>query len=209
MYGDVSTVYSDKSIRKDFMPNQYLTGSWGETIDPEEDFLWKIINTPSANRIEDQILIISWETEDSFTQIGVSPEEEDQVNRLLLSIRMSNQEDWANRLFELHNMAKEDDPDYLGISSESLKNFYSFLQKFKNVKLPKITLTDDHNIYTSWKNDNFLFSMHFLPKRKINFVIFKTNDEHPEKKDRLSGTVTIDTIEELISQEILNDWIKE
>ena len=206
MYGNVTAVYGDKNIVDDFVPQKFASGSWDDIVYIRRDLPdFGIINTTSTN---DQIPMVVWGVENSFTQVNVSQSEENQVNRLLLFIKISNEENWANRLYELHNTAKEDDPDYIGISSESLNNLNTFLQRYRDLKLPKITLTPEHNIYISWKNDNFLFSIHFLPKRKINFVLFMTNEEHPDKKDRLTGTATVDSINELIPHDILNDWIR-
>jgi hypothetical protein len=47
-----------------------------------------------------------------------------------------------------------------------------------------------------------VFSIHFLPNADARFVMFKPNEKHPERKIRISGSATIDTLK-------LEDWILE
>ncbi len=152
--------------------------------------------------------------EDTFTQTDLLDSEEKEVQELIFRIRTSrsinHRENLANRLYTLNIDAKEEDSASIGIALDSLHNFYNFLQLHTNLKCPIISLTPDNNIYASWKEEqNRLFSVHFLSSVDVRFVIFKPNDKHPERKIRLSGTATNDTLIETVASSGIWDWISE
>jgi hypothetical protein len=147
-------------------------------------------------------------------RVELNNNKEDQVQELIIQIRKSltitYHERLARRLLTLFNDAKEEDSDSLGISVGSLRNFYSFFRLHTNLKCPAISLTPDYNIYASWRGEKSqVFSVHFLPNEDTRFVIFKPNDKHPERKIRLSGTVTNDTLLKTIESSGVRDWISE
>ncbi len=153
-------------------------------------------------------LIKDWANKEAYTQEDTLNTVDDQVQNLIFSIKLSKHERLANRLSILYDDAKEEDPTSVGISLGSLRNFYNFLQLYSNLKKPSITLSPDNNIYATWKIENCRFSMHFLPNSDINFVIFNPVRGHPERKNRLYGNATSDTLKGLIAPEIFN-WILE
>lgn len=159
--------------------------------------------------------ICNWpEKKDPYTQADLLINEEEQVQELIFKIRKSifipNHESLANRLLILFNDAKEEDSKSPGITEGSLRNFYYFLLLLlhTNLKYPTISLTPDNDIYASWKDEqNRVFSIHFLPNEDTRFVIFKPNDKHPERKIRISGTATTDTLIETVASSGVWDWI--
>jgi len=149
--------------------------------------------------------------EDAFTQSDLVSTKDDQVQELIHQIRkasfISNQESIAKQLITLFNFAKEERPASPGIAVDSLSNFYDFLKLYANIRTPNLSLSPDHNIYSSWRADGQLFSAHFLPDRDIRFVLFKPNNRHPQRKIRVSGTATGDTLTEIVAPESLSDWV--
>lgn len=115
----------------------------------------------------------------------------------------------AERLLDLFQYSKEDDPDYIGIKAGSLQSFYNFLCSYTNLKSPSISLTPDNNIYASWRGENSrVFSIHFLPDSDVRFVIFTPNKKHYNRMTRTSGTTTFDTLMETEAKVYdLYDWI--
>ncbi len=188
---------SDKTFEYDLPIGVQNSGSWFEP--PEVDQLEKAKFIANSG---------VWSNEEPSTQADILNKIEDQVQELILRIWRSRHEKLANRLLILYNEANEEDPTSVGISLGSLSNFHNFLETYGNLKKPSITLTPDNNIYTSWRAEGRLFSMHFSPDGEIDFVIFSQNHRHPERKNRVSGTATGDTLEEIIAQEAF-DWILE
>jgi hypothetical protein len=144
---------------------------------------------------------------DSLTQENLVNNKEEQVQEVIFWIKTSRlipyRERLARRLLELYYDAKEEDPECVGIVSESLRSFNDFLHLYTNIKCPTVSLTPDNNIYASWRLEhNRVFSIHFLPNADVRFVMFKPNEKHPERKIRISGSATIDTLK-------LEDWILE
>jgi len=146
-----------------------------------------------------------------FTETELLSTQDDQVQALIHQIRkskvISNHESLASQLLTLFNFAKEENPTSLGIAVESLSNFYDFLQLYKNIKNPTLSLSPDYNIYASWRTDEQLFSAHFLQNGEICFIFFKPNYRHPKHKIRITGTATSDTLMEITALESLNDWV--
>ena len=168
-------------------------------------------NTPSVNpENQNPKLSLFWR-EDAFTQSDLVSTEDDQTQELIHQIRkssfISNQEILAHQLITLFNFAKEERPASPGISVNSLSNFYDFLKLNKNVRTPSLSLSPDHNIYASWRAENRKFSAHFLPDGDIRIVLFKPNNRHPDRKIRVTGTVTSDTLTKIIAPENLSDWV--
>jgi hypothetical protein len=165
-------------------------------------------STPSVN-YENQYPKFLW-PQDAFTQPDLVSTEDDQAQELIHQIRYSfvaNQEILADKLIKLFNFAKEESQASPGISIKSLSSFYDFLILHENIKIPNLSLTPDHNIYASWRAENRLFSAHFLPDGNIRFVLFIPNNRHPNQKIRMSGTVTGDTLMEVVASESLIDWV--
>lgn len=166
-------------------------------------------NTPTVNQ-EKTKFSIYWRDNPS-TQTELLSIKDEQVQELIHQIRKSlsiyNHESLANDLITLFNVAKEDKLTSLGISVESLSNFYDFLQLYTNIKTPTLSLTPDYNIYASWRAENRMFSTHFLPDGDIRFVLFKPNNRHPRRKIRVTGIATCDTLTEIVASENLSDWV--
>jgi hypothetical protein len=151
---------------------------------------------------------------DSFTQDELLNSEENQIDELIFQIRKTisihHHDRLANKLLVLFKAAKEDDPASLGIAVGSLRNFYNFFRANINLKCPVISLTPDYNIYASWRGEKKqVFSVHFLPNGDVRFVIFKSNDRHPERMIRLSGIATTDILMKTVAPYGVAQWITE
>ena len=122
-------------------------------------------NTPTVNQ-EKPKLSVYWQDSGPSTQAELLSTKDDQVQALIHQIRkslfISNHENLANKLITLFNVAKEEKLTSLGISVNSLSNFYDFLRLYTNIKNPTLSLTPDYNIYASWRAENRIFSAHFL-----------------------------------------------
>lgn len=143
-----------------------------------------------------------------FTQVDLLNYEENQIQELIFRVRTSPSiscKELANRLLVLFNDAKEEE---VSIAIDSLRDFYSFFRLNTNLKCPAISLTPEYNIYVSWKADqNRVFSVHFLSNGDVRYVILKPNDRHPERQIRVSGTATIDILQETVASYGVWDWI--
>ena len=175
--------------------------------------MYKVGISPTVNQEYREATVNGWtENEDPFTQANLLDSEDNKVRQLISQIRRStsipNNERLANRLITLFNAAKEEDPDSPGISVDSIHNFYHFLQKHTYLKYPIITLTPDNEIYASWKGGhNQVFSVHFVSNENTHFVIFKPNENNPERKIISYGTDTVDTLLKTVAFTGICDWI--
>ena len=210
-----SIVYGNKSI-EDNSPSDYPYSDT-TTCDslprnlPEKIFYKRTAFVEHQEEFSASIIDLP-DNQDPITQTTLLENEENQVQELIFQIRKSlfiaDHESLANRLLILFNDAKEEDPISLGIAAGSLRNFYNFLLLHTNLKCPTLSLTPDYNIYASWRGEqNRVFSVHFLPNENVRFVVFKPNDRHPERKIRLSGTATTDTLIKTVESSGVWDWI--
>lgn len=155
------------------------------------------------------------EKKNPFTQEDLLDNEEDQLQDLIFRVKtslcISYREILANRLVTLLNDVKEEgDFHGVGITADSIRNFYNFFQLHTNLKCPAISLTPEYNIYASWRfGQKQLFSVHFLPNGDTRFVLFKPNDLHPERQIRISGAATADILMETVAPYGVWDWISE
>ena len=171
-------------------------------------------NTALANQDNREIIDVDYlGCQESITQKGLLDCSDDEIQELIyqikISISITNGTKIANRLLELYNYSKEEDSETIGISTESLQNFFSFPQKNTTINYPAISLTQDRNIYASWRSESGdLCSVHFLKGYDVRFVMFIKNYRHPEQKLRLSGTATSDILMETIAPYNVNEWMK-
>lgn len=215
---EASPAYGDEFLTDTYPSNQPSSGAWGKIITPPKetwDKKYRFCNTPAANKESPDLFISGWPEEtDSFTQgnlLYIADEQvEDLIFRIKTDLYIPYREKLTNRLMTLFKDAKEEDPAITGIAVGSLRNFYNFLQLHTNLKCPTISLSPEYNIYASWRdNQNRLFSVHFLPKGDVRFVIFKPNDRHLERKIRISGMATTDILKETVVPYGVWDWISE
>jgi len=151
--------------------------------------------------------------EDPFTQSNLIETEQSQLQEVIYQIKRSPSilfRQIGNKLLSLFNSAKEDDSSSVGISINSLRNFLNFLRSHLDLKCPIISLTPQNNIYTSWRaGQDLIFSIHFLPSADVRFVIFRTNDRHPDRQIRISGATTTDVLKETVEPHGVWEWISE
>jgi hypothetical protein len=143
--------------------------------------------------------------EDSATELSTQESNENRLAFIIRKIRytkiIQDREVIAQRLFELLEDVREEEPVSKGISIESLHNFYSFLQlQGSYLKKPAIGLTPTNEIYASWKESHTsVFSIHFLASGFAHFaIIAPSHSPRMEKKVCMSGTVNPDTLIEKV-----------
>ncbi len=163
-------------------------------------------NSPNVNQ-ENKNRHFPFLARNAFTQTDLVSTEDDQTQELIHQIRrspvISNQANLANQLITLFNFAKEESPNTLGISVNSISSFYDFLTMNSDIISPRLSLSPDHNIYATWKTDKRLFSAHFLQYGDIHFVLFQPNYRHPKRKIRISGLLTDDTLTKVVVRDNL------
>ncbi|NQU32233.1 MAG: hypothetical protein HQ521_03275 [Bacteroidetes bacterium] len=154
---------------------------------------------PASETIQNQTL-----TQSNFLDCSPSVTNEDlTIENFIFLIRtipeMRVKEDIVKRLFYLNNVAK-DDGDCSGISLNSLIVFYKLISAYPNIKKPSITLTPDYYIFISWKeNNDKIVNLHLKSFESIDFLIF-SNDDMYNNVNRISGSVSINTINEILLQ---------
>ncbi len=206
--------YANQAIKDELSIDSASTGATTFTVKPSYKGFY-FIKTPLVNQQENVVFSIGIpEDQDPVTQRDLVKSSEDEIQELIYQIRSATsipgRANIANRLLELFSYSKEEDPDCVGITVESLRNFCGFLRKNVDLKTPAISLTPDNNIYASWRGDEGrIFSAHFLPSKDVRFVIFRPNDRHPDRKIRISGTTTFDILMETVTPHRLYDWISE
>ena len=113
----------------------------------------------------------------------------------------------ADRLNSLYEAAKEEDPDEVPISPESLSNFIGFLQETTNLRRPDVVLTPSNEICAQWRTaPNRHFSVVFLPSGETRYVIFTPNLRDPDKIDRLSGITYVDSLIDTAAPHRVLEW---
>lgn len=173
---------------------------------------FRFSTTPLANQAEGTPTEIYGRCKGSATEKGLVDDNDDAVQDLIFSMRstatISDSQGIADRLLELYNSSKEEEPSLIGMAVQSLLSYYKFLQKNPDLKRPAITLTPDGNVYVSWRGDEGrVLSIHFLPDSDVRFVVFKPNRRDPERKTRISGMTTFDMLMEEVAPCHVCDWI--
>ena len=150
-------------------------------------------------------------SESPFDVLDGKLADEEKIRRLINYIRDESKiqfaEKLAARLDFLYEAAKEEDPDEVPISLESLSNFIGFLQKTPNLRYPSVVLTPSNEISAQWRvAPNRHFAVVFLPTGETRFVIFTPNLRDPDRIDRLSGITSVDSLLETAQPHRVLDW---
>jgi len=94
------------------------------------------------------------------------------------------------RIVELEEQMREEEDGFDGIREASIAGFLRFLRATPKVALPALTVTDDYNLYATWrKPDGRVFSLHFLSESEARYVIFRPSPVAEGHKLRSSGTI--------------------
>ena len=224
-----SIIYGNRTLDYIVFQEAWACGAWNErnpscewvSAGTANEIVYQITTTVNQQfytiALNDQsygICLSAPFTEMPPSQLGLLNVEDERIQNLIFQIRMSSlisyRERIATELLALNDYAKEEGTESTGISLGSLRGFYDFIRMHNNLKCPIISLTPDDNVYLSWRGEeNRLFSLHFLPGGEVRFVVFKPNDMHPEKEDRISGRTTYDALKEAVIQYHVWDWISE
>lgn len=152
-------------------------------------------------------ITIDWEVGETTSIESGSPFEaiedrlsdDEKINEIVLylnsKVNISFSKRLAVRIQFLFEAAKEEYPEEVAILPESLKNFVSFLLSEPSLKYPDVVLSPEKNICTQWRTaPNRHFSAEFLPTGDARFVIFSPDPKHPDKINRMSGIVSVDSL---------------
>jgi len=150
------------------------------------------LNTGATAATQD-INLKSFMYEDSSTESRTLEKNEKQADELIWKIldtqSIPDRISISKRLFELLEDVKEEETESAGISIESLRSFYNFLQTHSNLKKPAIALTPINDIYVSWKDElGSVFSINFLSSGFVRFAIIAYS-ERSDQPTSLSGLV--------------------
>jgi len=150
-------------------------------------------------------------SESPFDVLDGKLADEKKIRKLINYVRDESKiqfaEELAARLNFLHEVAKEEDPDEVPISPESLSNFIGFLQNTPNLRYPSVVLTPSNEISAQWRTaPNRHFAVVFLPTGETRFVIFTPNPGDPDKTDRLSGITSVDSLMETAQPHRVLEW---
>ena len=149
--------------------------------------------------------------ESPFDVLDETLADEEKIRKLVDYIRNESKiqfaEELAARLDLLCEAAKDEDPDEVPISAESLSNFVGFLQETPNLRYPDVVLTPSKEIRAQWRRGpNRHFAVVFLPAGETRYVIFTPNVRDPDKIDRLSGMTSVDSLMETAQPHRVLDW---
>lgn len=149
-------------------------------------------------------------TESPFDELDEKLTDEEKIKKLIDYVREESNIQFAHelaiRLNFLHEAVNED-PDEVPISTESLRNFISFLRETANLKYPNVVLTPSNEIRAQWRTaPNRHFAVVFLPTGEARFVIFTPNPKDPDKIDRFSGITSVDSLMETVQPHRVLEW---
>jgi hypothetical protein len=135
-------------------------------------------------------------------------DEESKVRELIAHVRTSPNihfaEKLGNRLEALLEVVKEESPDKLVFSSDSLRNFVTFLQSQSHLKYPDVVISPSGNIRAQWSTaHNRHFAAEFFPNEDVRFVIFAPR---PDRTLRLSGIASVNTLMETVEPHGVLNW---
>lgn len=113
----------------------------------------------------------------------------------------------ADRLEYLFEVAKEENPDEVAISVESLRSFVSFLQSAPYLRYPDVVLSPSKNIRVEWRRGpKQHFAVEFHTTGDAQFVIFSPDPNYPERTIRLTGLVSVESLIETVSPHGVLAW---
>jgi hypothetical protein len=101
------------------------------------------------------------------------------------------------RLKFLLECSKEEDPEQIAISPDSLKDFVAFWGPLatEELKYPDIVLSPIKNIRVLWQNGmNKRTVIEFLGDKRVQFVIFRPDPNDAQNPIRLSGFSSVESI---------------
>ncbi len=202
--GLMSAVYSGKFLVGDAHGDAFCT--WEHYKKKEPQYLPTAFVNEESLRVAETTTF--FQKNSPFTQENLLDYREDKVQELIFrmrTLRSDSCKELEKKLLALLTDVKEEDTC---MDLDSLRDLYNFFQLNRRLKCPMISLTPENEIYASWKpGGNRVFSVRFLGKGKVRFVIFKPNDMHREQQMRLSGTATYDMLENIASPHGVWDWI--
>ena len=139
--------------------------------------------------------------EDVFSSVDAQSDRHQRIENIVQHIRkalaLEDRGRIANRI-EVLEEARLEELDYgdLPLSPNSLEAFVSFLEREPGLKYPILTLNPNGFVFAEWEAaPNRYFAVEFLGTNdNVRFVIFSPNPRHPDKRVRLSGSATVDTL---------------
>jgi len=152
-----------------------------------------------------------WTSQSPFDQL--SDLRELQLRGIVSDIRshlnVSFSEQLADRVEELVDIVKEEDPTQLElISSESLLNLIVFLRSEPGISCPLLFLTPDGYFRARWrKASDQHFAVEFLPLGRVEYVLFAQDLKREKQIARHSGVVSRESLMESVGSYKVRHWI--
>jgi hypothetical protein len=120
---------------------------------------------------------------------------------------LRNVEPIAERLETLQGLTTEELDGDEQLSLRSLFFFTEFLEREPALRIPRITLTPEGNIYASWREGRRVFSIHFLADGRAHYVFFAPNPGNPDLTDRVYSQTTTDQLIEQMIRLGVHGWL--
>ena len=157
----------------------------------------------------DSILLLAPVSQSPFDVIYKSKDYATKLEEIVSSFRQNTQaeitEQVAARIQQLADFVDDDD---VAPNLESLRQFFGFIEKNRNLEYPAISITPSGNIYSQWRvSASKKFSVEFLPTGSVQFVLFSPNEREIGLIHRISGFEFVDTILLNLREYHIQKWI--
>jgi hypothetical protein len=126
----------------------------------------------------------------------------EQFESLLADIAASEHEHAARLASRLQYLAQSCAEDYEGrrLSLESADALSRYLAGRPSLGWPELTVTPAGKLYAEWQwGDRCRFSVEFSSLQDVRFIVFRPNPKHPRRTDHMSGSTTLDALDETVA----------
>jgi len=178
----------------------------------QKEKLWERPKTMSEKDVEGFVILVANSPFESIDEFRIH-ESDTEAHDIIAHVREIGLDFGARlsaRLQFLFESSKEEDPEQIAISPNSLQDFFVFFQSLATSALmyPDIVLSPARNVRVQWQGEmNRRIVIEFLGNRRIQFVVFKPDPNDPENPIRLSGFSSVSSLLEEIVVRNKIDWI--
>lgn len=128
------------------------------------------------------------------------------INALRCSSALAYRERLAARLEFLYEAFKEESEGEV-LSADCLRGFLLLLERAAFLPYPSVTLTSSGDIYASWRRgSDHVFSAHFRDDGHADYAVIYPHPQDRTVSDRASGSMTMTSLQELMSEFAVRDW---
>ncbi len=199
----MSSYYTDNNIK-----DQSVIGS--STASDETRILFFEINDNDSTKFysayHDEDFVYELPESDIYQPLFIHDNKRDSKLEKSISTALENlqynypyNKKIKNRLLDLIDIDEMEDWEAKP-SLGSIKYFIGFINAYKP-KYPDIVISPQGNTKVEWytNNDN-LFTIEFFPNGDCRFLCFSTNLHNPERVNRISGQITVDTLDDYLEK---------